>query len=295
MISLRYYLKKLKSTASEHRRIIDAEEPAPASPLVCLPTEIILLIANALPTTSVACLALCNKRLSIILGPDVWKSLRSERANLQLAFLSLAAQDLPQYYVCHNCKRFHRVKAIEWPRHASISQGPPCTWAEPSYTPFFWSRYQIEFPQVHLAMKQRRYDGKEFEFSLAAFRYLDIEDDKAEQGLVLTTVDARIISEELLLRVQNLRIVPWSRHLDFADGKMGNSAMDKSSLDLCIHTSLGPRNDTLIPDLVKSRLEQMQNHGKSPVKTRKCAYCWMDYLLDMTDLEERGFAVIITK
>ncbi|EDO04917.1 predicted protein [Sclerotinia sclerotiorum 1980 UF-70] len=61
MISLRKIFRKLRLKARPDTAAEAEEEPI-ASPLFRLPPEIILLIANMLPTPSIACLALSSRR-----------------------------------------------------------------------------------------------------------------------------------------------------------------------------------------------------------------------------------------
>jgi len=98
-----------------------------------LPLEIILLVASMLPTPSAACLALCSRRLSHILGPGFWRSLQSEAPSVLLAFLSSLAKDLPQHFVCQECACLHRMSAITWPRIITRGLGPRCTWQSLGY------------------------------------------------------------------------------------------------------------------------------------------------------------------
>ncbi|TVY91759.1 hypothetical protein LAWI1_G003880 [Lachnellula willkommii] len=78
-----------------------------ASPLHRLPPEIIVLIANVLPKPSAACLALCSRRLSHILGSGYRRSFQSEGTYALLAFLTSLAKDLPQHFACQQCGPVH--------------------------------------------------------------------------------------------------------------------------------------------------------------------------------------------
>ncbi|CAD6442665.1 95238975-4397-4591-8a49-16eca74d8c11-CDS [Sclerotinia trifoliorum] len=98
MISLRNVFGKLRLNARTDI-VAEAKEKSIASPLFRLPPEIISSIASMLPTPSVACLAICNRRMYHTLGPDSWKSLKSEAPDVLFAFLSLLAKDLPEHFL----------------------------------------------------------------------------------------------------------------------------------------------------------------------------------------------------
>ena len=268
----------------------EAEEKATASQLLRLPPEIILLVASNLSTPSASCLALCSRRLNHILGPGFWRSLRSEAPDVLLAFLSSLARDLPQHFVCQECACLHRMSAIKWPRIVSRYLGPRCMWQGLGFRPLFVSRYRISFPHIQLAMKQHYY-CTDIGFPLESFQYLEVKYDQTQQKITLLSVDAQIVSDELLMRSQTWILLPWSRRDKFID----ELAKRSLSNDICVHTRSGPLDRNLVSDLVRSRLDQLEAREKCRTQTLRCPYCWMDYVLDAIDFGERGFAVLITR
>lgn len=270
----------------------EAEEKATVSQLLCLPPELIVLIASMLPTPSAACLTLCSRRLNHILGPGFWRCLQSEPPDVRLAFLSSLAKDLPQHFVCKECACLHQMSAIKWPRLITHHSGPRCIWHWESsdYRHLFWSQYRIYFPHIQLAMKQHQY-GTDIGFPLESFQHLEVEHDQTQQKITLSFVDARIVSNELLMRSQTWILLPWSQRDVFID----ELAKDCLSNDICVHTRLGPLDRNLVSDLVRSRLDQIEAREKCQTETLKCPYCWMDYVLDAIDFGERGFAVLTTR
>lgn len=168
--------------------------------------------------------------------------------------------------------------------------GPRCTWQSSGYRHLFLSRYQIYFPHIQLAIKQH-YCGTDIGFPLEAFQHLEVEHDQTQQKITLLSVDAQIVSNELLMRSQAWILLPWSRRDEFIDELAENSL----SFDICVHTRLGPLKKNLVSDLVRSRLDQLEAREKCRTQTLQCPYCWMDYVLDAIDLGERGFAVLVTK
>jgi hypothetical protein len=267
----------------------EAEEKETASQLLRLPPEIILLVASMLPTPSAACLALCSRRLSHILGPGFWRSLQSEAPDVLFAFLSSLAKDLPQHFVCQECACLHRMSAITWPRLITPDWGFRFHWKSGFYH-LSWSRYRIYFPHIQLAMKQH-YCGTDIGFPLQAFQHLEVEDDQTQQKITMLYVDAQIISNELLMRSQTWILLPWSRRDEFLD-ELANKCL---SNDICVHTRLGPLKKNVVSDLVRSRLDQLVAREKCRTQTLQCPYCWMDYVLDAIDFGERGFAILLTR
>ena len=159
-----------------------------------------------------------------------------------------------------------------------------------SYRRSCLSRYaSIYFPHVQLAIKQHCC-GIDIGIPLEAFRHLEVEHDQTEQKITLLSVDAQIVSNELLLRSQTWTLLPWSRRDKFID----ELAKDRFSNTICVHTKIGPLNRNLVSDLVRSRLDQSEAREKCRTQTMQCPYCWIDYVFDAIDFGEQGFAVLIT-
>lgn len=268
-------------------------EKAISSHLLRLPPEIILMVASMLPTPSAACLALCSRRLNHILGPGSRRSLQSEAPDVVLAFLLFFAKDLPQHFVCQECVCLHHMSAINWPRIITRYLGPEgsrCIWQGLDFRHLFFSRYRIYFPHIQLAMKQH-YCGTDIGFPLEAFQHLEVEHDQIKQKTTLLSIDAQIVSNELLMRSQTWILLPWSRRDDFIDDLATNGL----SNDICVHTRLGPLDPNLVPDMVGSILDQLEVGEECRTQTLKCPCCWVNYVLDAIDFGERGFVVLVTR
>ena len=273
MISLRNIFGRFMLTTQIVTSAEAEENATTASHLLRLSPEIILLIASKLSTPSASCLALCSRRLSHILGPGFWRSLQSEAPDVLLAFLSSLARDLPQHFVCQECVCLHRISAIKWPRLITRHLGPRCSWQSLGYRHLFLSRYHIYFPHIQLAMKQHCC-GTDIGFPVEAFQHLEVEHDQTQQKITLLSVDAQIISNELLMRSQTWILLPWSRRHNYIDELAKNSLPNNIS----IHTRLGPLNRNLESDLIRSRLDQLEAREKCRTQTLQCPYCWMDYV-----------------
>ncbi|OBT83295.1 hypothetical protein VE02_07946 [Pseudogymnoascus sp. 03VT05] len=184
----------------------NGEESATPPDLLRLPPEIIMSIAGMLPAQSSACLAICCRQLSQILGPKSWKSLRRAPHDDRFDFLSTLAKDLPQHFPCRNCLRIHHISEIKWPRGMEISYpgNAPCTSGglRTSYSHLYRSLYEIHYPQIQLAMKQHRY-GIDTGFPLEAFQYLEVwQGEDSPWKVILSSANAQIVSDEFLMRFQ---------------------------------------------------------------------------------------------
>jgi hypothetical protein len=85
----------LRYVRSGYRKDTKATERPTTTKLSDLSPELILSVADFLPTSSSACLALCNRRHSYIIGPMAWASLRHQEEADRMAFLCVLARDLP--------------------------------------------------------------------------------------------------------------------------------------------------------------------------------------------------------
>lgn len=110
-----------------------------------LPPELILLIASMLSTQSAACLSLCNRAMSQILGPNIWPCLNLQNPGMRVSFLSDWSRDLPQYFVCYRCVQLHASSAVQWPR-TSPKTLTRCLGKEPSFEHCSQSRLFLRFP-----------------------------------------------------------------------------------------------------------------------------------------------------
>lgn len=279
-------------TVSRTDACAEAEDTAIVSQLLRLPPEIILFLAELLPRPSATCLALSCRHLNNILGPEVYRSLKSEVPEIQFAFLSTLAKDLPKHFVCYECACLHRISAVKLPRLTTDRLGSRCTWRWQSddYRPRFWSRYQIYFPHVHLAIKQH-HCGRDIGFPLEAFRYLEVDYTCAQQKTTLLSVDAQIVSNEFLMRSQTWILLPWSRRNEYVDG-LSDTGL---SFDICMHQRDGYMRKNPVSDLIESRLDHLEVQEKCVTQTMQCPYCWIDYEIDAIDFGDQGFAIVVTR
>ncbi|KFX94415.1 hypothetical protein O988_06324 [Pseudogymnoascus sp. VKM F-3808] len=269
-----------------------SEESATVSQLLRLPPEIILLVAESLSTQSAACLALCCHYLSHTLGPKSWKSLRQEPDAVRFRFLTTLARDLPLHFPCRQCVRVHELRDVKWPRKISY-ESDPCTTARmrDRYRHLALSHYEINYPQIQLAMRQHR-SGTDIGFPLEAFQHLEVRHDEAPQKIVLSSVNAHIISDEFLVRFQTWTLVPWNRSDTFVE----ELRKDRNVYSICLHDrTIGHQDEIGAKNLMISRVRKLEAGKYCQTLTFQCRCCYMDYMVDAKDFGERGFAVIITK
>lgn len=177
--------------------------------LLDLPPEIILRIAEFLPTTSSASFALCNKRTYTQLSSTPWNVLSRLEYEDRIHFLSILSRDLPRHHACHGCIRLHLSSFT--PRPANINALPQPSSCIPAsarggysedglvHISNYYSPYRLRFPHVQLALKQH-HNGPGHGMLLSELSHTEIQ--FIQGSMFLFSVDARIASDELLVRSQ---------------------------------------------------------------------------------------------
>lgn len=85
------------------------------------------------------------------------------------------------------------------------------------YRNLYDSDYKINYLQIQLAMRQYRC-GIDIGFPLETFQNLEVwHDHKSQWKTLLSSVDAQIASQELLVRFQTWTLVPWNRSDAFVE------------------------------------------------------------------------------
>jgi hypothetical protein len=168
------------------------------------------------------------------------------------------------------------MNAVNWPRTIPYIYSDPrvihcCTWRSPRYFLLSASQYRIYFSHIQLAMKQH-YCGTDIGFPLDAFQHLEVIHHKTKQRTTLSSVDAQIVSNELLIRAQTWILLPWDRRDEFIE----ELAKDCSLFDICVHRRRRPLDLSLLSDLVRSSLGQLQAQGNCHTQTLQCPSCCMD-------------------
>lgn len=244
-----------------------------------LPAEMILCIATMLPPQSAACLALCNRRFSQLLGPVYWKSLLKENATM-ISFLRDLVKDLPNYWICFQCHRLHQLSRVPWPR--SILEPPHKCMATGSSTAYYTpSQYRISFPYIQLAMMRQQYSSSHG-LPLEAFQSTEIFSSKSTRSMQLLSVEARIASDEFLTRSQLWVLAPRDHCQLIATVDL--------LCQLCHHGWLSE-----IPSRIRSCLEDLKSQGRTHAHVQQCLKCHMDFEIEVLDFAERGLAIVLTR
>ena len=263
--------------------------------LMGLPSEILLCVSVFLPVKSLACFCLCNHRLFSILSTTTLKGLSECDESERAGFLGLLAEYLPQHFFCHQCCRLHHKGKLEPPDFDPwIRRALPCVEDAPSLrhdSPYITSDYRLKFPHVQLAMKRHR-RGPNHGISLDEVSFTELKDytSSREEITTLLSAEARIISDQLLVRVQQWTLVPQDKCDEF---------VARATLaDLCPHKKLRYQLHREVSARVECRLrhlrgsEEPSNCCKGSVR---CSSCAMEFQIDVRDFGERGTALVVTK
>jgi len=270
--------------------------------LLDLPPEIILLIADFLPTTSTASFALCNKRLAAQFGSKPWKLLSSMESEDRIYFLSILSRDLPHHHACHGCIRLHLSTSTPLPADFSpsplpLSCIPACDRDDCSglmserglfSIPNYFSPYKLRFPHVQLALKQHHH-GLDHGILLSDLSHTDIQ--FVQGSVFLFSVDARIASDEMVVRSQEWAISSEHPREDFLSKTVIHNVCQHQ---MTYNAEFGL--DDSFTSLIRCRL----GHGAADddcacMRLHQCPFCPLEYQIDVVDFKERGTAICATK
>lgn len=263
--------------------------------LLGLPPELVLQIADFLPTTSTASFALCNKKFAAWLGRKSWKLLSEMDDKHRIHFLSILSRDLPRHHACHGCIRLHLSSSIPHPAdfnaprypHSCIPKinGVSYAYEGVTYISRFDSLYKLRFPHIQLALKQHHH-GLDHGISLGELSHTDIR--FTGRHVSLFSVDARIASDELVMRSQEW--VLWSQL------PLENLLSGKLLYTLCPHLTNGRVFYDSLTTLLQCRLGHgAADNGCACMGLHRCRWCPMEYQIDVVDLKEQGTAICATK
>ncbi|KAL2063735.1 hypothetical protein VTL71DRAFT_5540 [Oculimacula yallundae] len=276
------------------------------------PTELVVLISSYLPTSSIATLALCNKKLSAMLSDQVWTYLRDHKLE-RIEFLTLLSRDLPLRYACNGCGNLHLSSTVPGPGDKHTRQQPmsciPASTLGGYYVdnvlPIsdYFCNYSLRFAHVQLALKRHRY-GPPHGISLQDLGYSEIR--LIGHNAFFFTVEARIDAEtgELLLRSQEWIVSMQHPRSHFMSRSMNHGVCQHL---MTYHGELG-LDDTLT-GIMRCRVSHNQTHGIDPrnsvpgrqestcdcMRLHQCQVCPMEYHLDIVDLRNVGETLCVTK
>lgn len=278
--------------------------------LVDLLPELIILLAEFLSPAEEACLALCNRRFSHILGPRAWHALKILDSKDCLEFLSLWAADLPHLFPCHICVQFHRCSYVKWPqfnysnstlqdinlqdinvrnfypRYFNPHYINHCIHKAGEYRPLTTGSFSVDFAHVQLVMK-RHYYGSNHGIPLDAFFHTEVEERSDLKLVTLLSVDATIVANELLVRSQLWMMLPRHRCQEFLTIYVFHL--------FCYHFCISAEGHEIASDQIRSALEQLDKYGSCRLETQQCPECFMDFTLEAFNFKHGGIAFWATR
>jgi hypothetical protein len=281
----------LPRPSSVHRPI-----PLESSTLGKLPPEIIVHVTRFLPNASAASFALCCGSIRGILGTRYWGALQAEDQQLEReAFLSLLERDLPDYILCYHCTILHTGNKARHEARIQPSTRPHCRYkATPCYNEEMlggvrgYIHDDFRFAVFQKTMKRYRL-GLDYSYHLNLLACNTTGRRSIEHFPFRCTAQARIIAGSLLLRVQQVVLIPSGRAL---------KGVASCFIKICYHfdnVAVDPR--ARLPENVPCEIVH-QHDLKQCIRysgLKQCNYCPTEYRIDLQECGQHGVAVIITK
>jgi hypothetical protein len=217
--------------------------------------------------------------------PNIWRCLKLQDPEMRASFLSDLSKDLPQYSVCYRCVQLHASSAVQWPRITPKTY-TRCLENERAFWHCEQSGILLRFPHIQLAMN-RHHLGPSHGFPLETFQSTEVIESDLFGNIVLLSVDAQILSNELLMRSQQWVLLPHNRRDELVT--------ERFFRQFCHHIwAFGKAGDNP-PYWIKRRLDLLTEHGQCCTSTVQCLKCPMDFVIDVIDLGERGIAGCLTR
>ncbi|OCK73879.1 hypothetical protein K432DRAFT_398541 [Lepidopterella palustris CBS 459.81] len=252
-----------------------------------LPVELVQMVAEFLPASDKAALALSCHRLYYIIGRS-WSPLEGEDKK---AFLTILQKDLPDLYLCQACVQFHGFPKDAGPRNGILDFSKPNTACKLKYRMSgFGHDYYMSFYQIHLVMN-RHFFWPTHGIPLNALA-------KAHtftwpSGFTIKEAwRPKILGNELFLAV--------TYHFYHKDGNRNmRKYIDGQIFDICRHLRtdyVRPwRSTPRVPELVGCRLEgdSDSNSYECYGETNYCRFCLTDYEVIIRDLGVKGWWIVI--
>lgn len=271
----------------------------PLDVLAALPQEILLCICDFLPPVEICCLAYASPSLRHQLRdhPAIWQVRRGFNQK-EAVLRRLRGFELP---FCNACRKRHDVDASRYPARR-LRDVPACIKSDKglALTPYNADdRFKLGFHHIHLIMQDYRHPGRGVTLNSLNFsqysRTTRHANNWSVQKGILTSVDARIITDNLYLRIQNWHIFRslYSLHHGWAL---------LVSAKLCIHQGdiLGIEFKQMVTRVIASQeclprqqMEPLSIIGKTI--TMECDTCCGVYEMSARALDDRRVAFVVTK
>jgi len=259
------------------------------------PPEIIIRIAEWLPTASAASFVFSCNAIKSILGTQYWEALNTYDGQLELPmFLTLLERDLPDYIFCYHCMVLHTGRLG---RPAGVRESLP---PQPRYKggscfvedliggPFFYIYRGFRSGHFRMAMKQYRL-GLDFKFYLGIFARETCHTSCFCQLQQQFRAKAKIRGGCFLLRLQQVVLLPLDR---------GLTRIQSAKIKVCPHFDrVGEDPNLSLPEDASCELAHQCN-AKQCLRSsglKQCDNCPLEYRIDLQECGELGTAVIITK
>lgn len=260
------------------------ETAKPSSALLDLPVEMMQYIASFLPTGSAAALALCNHSSSRTLGTQYWEKLRKVQPREREEFLLMLERDLPDFLFCHRCAKLHlpddrRTGAI--PR----KEERPCFQADFWTGTYRYFHHGFRFEHVQMIMKRHRLG---LDISAHLHRLSITETGYRQKHNYQFSMEARVISGELLVRAQHWMLIPAGHNIEMP-------RIDFAYL--CPHLE-SPVKEDYLWKLLRCTMDHLNSKEDScPTCTglKQCRFCLTEFQIDVKDFGTQGTAIVITR
>ena len=131
---------------------------------VRLPPELVQLILDHLPNSSLSSLALCSRNLLVTVGlPSISPESEGALRGQWTALLLLLERDLPDHIFCKHCRKLHRTQHLAEQKRSPWYQGPrygvwapKCSQVDHYRRAFLYFYPRFSFDRVQMALKQAR-------------------------------------------------------------------------------------------------------------------------------------------
>ncbi|KUJ15462.1 uncharacterized protein LY89DRAFT_113641 [Mollisia scopiformis] len=271
-------------------------------PLRVLPREVISLIADFLPSESVAAFAFCCRPINDLLGRSSWDDLRSKSSEAKLhkmAFISLLEKGMPDHIACQACLKLHRVDKSfvkdPGPRTLGYADRPyigdlACVKQDMNTRTHDAIYENFRYPIFQMVMKRHRLGLDTAEL----LKLLRFDSTYPYYGhMRQDTAEARIIQNSLYVRVQHIFMLPLGQAVE----------LPKSyGATICRHLgSLEPRLSNIEPlaRVLRCRTKHWTIDDNQPCPTCSeiisCESCPTEFHFDIVNYDEHGVALIATK
>ncbi len=299
--SLRLQNRAAKGMQSQH--IAEAGPPTAPSRLESLPPELLMSVTDLLRPSDIVCLSLCSHYLFNSIDTH-W--LLGNKA-INVAALTQIAGGLPDQYCCHYCAKLHKTVLV-FPPGSWITGGDWCRgslangFREETFEPLGHlfeahcapTRYNFRLNHLLIAMKHY-YRGTTTRVTVPSLCYTEVLNWRHDRFVTtLLSVDAYpcILDRghrTLILQIQQWVVYRGNRE---AIGQLGIT-VDVGRLAICAHKFLS--SNDVRQYMVHTLNRKGWRRDPTPRGLRCCPTCWVDFTIELRQLETNTKAIVVTK